>query len=64
MPGIPHEAVVEVLQNEPELVAVLLRTVGVRLPSDLTPVVADSNLSVRDPDRMKQSATSASLCSA
>jgi hypothetical protein len=54
MPGIPHEAVVEVLQNEPELVAVLLRTAGVRLPSGLAPVIADSNLSVRDPERPKQ----------
>ena len=54
MPGIPHEAVVEVLQNEPELVAVLLRTVDVRLPSGLTPVIADSNLAVRDPERRKQ----------
>jgi hypothetical protein len=54
MPGIPHEAVVEVLQNEPELVSVLLRTVGVRLPSGLAPVIADSNLSVRDPERTKQ----------
>jgi hypothetical protein len=35
-------------------VAVLLRTVGVRLPSGLTPVIADSNLSVRDPERRKQ----------
>ena len=54
MPGIPHEAVVEVLQNEPTLVALLLRDIGVRLPTGLTPVIADSNLSVRDPDRMKQ----------
>jgi hypothetical protein len=54
MPGIPHEAVVEALQNEPELVAVLLRDRGVRLPTGLTPVIADSNLSVRDPKRKKQ----------
>jgi len=54
MPGIPHEAVIEVLQNEPALVAMLLRDVGVRLPTGLAPVIADSNLSVRDPDHMKQ----------
>jgi hypothetical protein len=54
MPGIAHEAVVEVLQNEPTLVATLLRDIGIRLPTDLAPVIADSNLSVRDPDRKKQ----------
>jgi hypothetical protein len=54
MPGIPHEAVVEVLQNEPTLVAMLLRDLGVRLLTDPCPVIADSNLSVRDPDRKKQ----------
>jgi hypothetical protein len=54
MPGIAHEAVVEVLQNEPALVATLLRDVGIGLPADLTPIIADSNLSVRDPDRKKQ----------
>lgn len=54
MPGIPHEAVVEILQNEPTLVAMLLRDIGVGLPADLTPVIADSNLSVRDPDHKKQ----------
>jgi hypothetical protein len=54
MPGVAHESVVEVLQNEPELVVLLLRAAGVRLPSRLTPVIADSNLSVRDPKRIKQ----------
>ena len=53
MPGIPHEAVVEVLRNEPQLLAMLLGRLGVRLPSGSVPVIADSNLSSRDPDFMK-----------
>jgi hypothetical protein len=54
MPDIKHEAVVEVLQNEPQLVAMLLGKFGVPLPSGAVPFMADSNLSIRDP-RLKKS---------
>jgi hypothetical protein len=54
MPDIPHEAVVEILQNEPSLVAVLLDGVGVHLPAEAVPIRADTNLSVRDPRLSKQ----------
>jgi hypothetical protein len=53
MPGIPHEAVVEVLRNEPQLLAMLLGRLGVRFPSGAVPVIADSNVSSRDPNFMK-----------
>jgi hypothetical protein len=53
MPGIKHEAVIEVLQNEPHLITLLLRDFGVRIPSGATAAMADTNLSVRDPDLKK-----------
>lgn len=49
MPSIPHEAVVEVLHNEPQLVAMLLGKLGTHLPSGAIPFFVDSNLSLRDP---------------
>src|SRR5258707_962433 len=52
-PTIAHEAVVEVLRREPQLLAVLLSRLGVQLPSGKVPVVADSNVSSRDPDLLK-----------
>ena len=50
MPKIRHEAVVEILQNEPELVLSLLECAGMQLrfESWVTAAVADSNLSNRD----------------
>lgn len=53
MPTIEHEAVVQVLNNEPHLIAMLLENFGVRLPSGSAAVIADSNLSDRDPERKK-----------
>lgn len=53
MPDIKHEAVVEVLQNEPQLVAMLLGKFGILLPSRAIPFMADSNLSIRDPKLKK-----------
>jgi hypothetical protein len=41
------------LRNEPQLLAMLLGRLGVRLPSGAVPVIADSNLSSRDPEFMK-----------
>jgi hypothetical protein len=50
MPKLRHEAVVEVLQNEPLLVPLLLAYAGagVRFPRRPAAVIADSNLSARD----------------
>jgi hypothetical protein len=48
-PSIPHEAVVEVLHNEPQLVAMLLGKLGTHLPSGAAPFFLDSNLSLCDP---------------
>ena len=50
MPGIRHTAVVQVINNEPQLVGKLLENSGVLLPADATAYMADSNLSIRDPD--------------
>lgn len=52
MPSIQHEAVVEILHRDPQLAAMLLGRAGVSLPSGATPVMADSNLSVRDPSML------------
>jgi hypothetical protein len=50
MPKIRHEAVVEILQNEPELVLSLLERLGMHpgFESGTTMAIADSNLSDRD----------------
>jgi hypothetical protein len=52
MPKLRHEAVVEILQNEPELVLLLLARAGVRVRfgSGVTATIADSNLSDREED--------------
>jgi hypothetical protein len=52
MPKLRHEAVVEILQNEPELVLQLLARAGVhlRLGTQVAATIADSNLSDRDAD--------------
>lgn len=52
MPKLRHEAVVEILQNEPELVLQLLACAGVHLRCGPQPTatIADSNLSYRDAD--------------
>jgi hypothetical protein len=50
---IRHEAVVEILQNEPKLVLSLLVHSGLHLRFGplVTTIIADSNLSDRDPDK-------------
>jgi hypothetical protein len=52
MPGIEHEAVVEILHRDPQIVALLLGRAGVELPSGSHAVMADSNLSARDPSTL------------
>jgi hypothetical protein len=52
MPGIEHEAVVEILHRDPHIAAMLLGRAGVRLPSGAHAVVAESNLSAREPSTL------------
>lgn len=54
MPGIRHQAIVQVLRDKPQLLVMLLGTLGVRLPSGAVPDSRDSNLSNRDPDYLKE----------
>jgi len=49
MPSIEHESAAQILHANPQLVAMLLGSCGVWLPSGAVPVAADSNLSDRDP---------------
>jgi hypothetical protein len=53
MPSIKHEAAAKILHQDPQLVAMLLGTCGVVLPSGAVPVAADSNLSDRDPTELR-----------
>jgi len=54
MPGIRHQAVVQVLRDEPQLLVMLLGRLGVRLPSGAVADAADRVLSSTDPDRLKE----------
>lgn len=55
MPGFPHEIAVEIFQNEPKLVLKLLAHVGANPDLGHLAAVnlADSNLSDRDPEKIK-----------
>jgi hypothetical protein len=52
VPELRHEAVVEILRNEPELILQLLASAGVhlRFRTQIAATIADSNLSDRDAD--------------
>jgi hypothetical protein len=52
-PSIRHEAVVEVLRSDPQVLALLLTGMGVRLPSRAIPDIGDAGLSSRDPALLK-----------
>ena len=53
MPSIEHESAAQILHANPQLVAMLLGTCGVTLPSGAIPLAADSNLSDRDPTDLR-----------
>lgn len=53
MPGIEHEAAVELLRRNPHLSASLLTSAGVQVPTGATAVMADSNLSVPEPTELR-----------
>lgn len=54
MPSLKHQAIVQVLRDHPRLVALLLKQFGIIVPPDSNPVIADSDLSLRDPDALKE----------
>jgi hypothetical protein len=49
MPSIQHEAVVELLHRNPQLIPALLAACGVYVEADAAVTIADSNLSARKP---------------
>lgn len=53
MPSVKHEAVTQVLRNEPQLIPLLLQNLGVRFPAGASVMIADTNLSERDPSNKK-----------
>ena len=54
MPGSKHQAIIQILRDEPQLVAMLLGRIGIRTPSGSYPVIADSDLSHRTPRLLKE----------
>jgi hypothetical protein len=54
MVGLRHQAIVQVLRDEPQIVAMLLGRIGFETPSGSYPVIADSDLSYRDADQLKE----------
>lgn len=53
MPGLEHEAAVELLRRNPELTAALLAGAGLPVPAGAVAVVADSNLSPPEPTELR-----------
>jgi hypothetical protein len=53
MPGIEHEAAVELLRRNPQLAVALLASAGVGVPAGAAAVMADSNLSVSEPTELR-----------
>jgi hypothetical protein len=53
VPGIAHEAAVELLRHNPQLAAAWLASAGVRVPAEAVAVLADSNLSVPEPTELR-----------
>jgi hypothetical protein len=54
MPALQHQAIVQILRDEPQLVAMLLGRIGIRTPSGSYPVIVDSDLSHRTPRLLKE----------
>jgi hypothetical protein len=54
MPGLKHQSIVQILRDEPQLLVMFLGRSGFRLPSGAIPVIADSDLSHRDPGMLKE----------
>lgn len=54
MPQLRHQAIIQILRDDPQLVATLLGHSGFIPPSGSYPVIADSDLSHRGPDLLKE----------
>ena len=54
MPGLKHQSIVQILRDEPQLLAMFLGRSGFKLPSGAFPVIADSDLSHRGPRILKE----------
>jgi hypothetical protein len=54
MPGLQHQMIVQILRDEPQLVAILLGNIGFKTPSGSYPIIADSDLSHRGPRLLKE----------
>jgi hypothetical protein len=54
MPALQHQAIVQILRDEPRLVAMLLGRIGIKTPSGSYPVIVDSDLSHRTPRLLKE----------
>jgi hypothetical protein len=53
MPGMEHEAAVELIRRNPRLPAVLLASAGAEVPAEGVPAAADSNLSLPHPTELR-----------
>src|SRR6266852_2515734 len=54
MPALQHQAIIQILHDEPQLVAMLLGRIGFKTPSGSYPVIADSDLSHRTSRLLKE----------
>lgn len=54
MPELKHQAIVQILRDDPQLVATLLGHIGFMTPSGSYPVIVDSDLSHRRPGLLKE----------
>jgi hypothetical protein len=54
MPQLQHQAIIQILHDQPQLVAMLLGRIGIKTPSGSYPVIADSDLSHRTSRLLKE----------
>jgi hypothetical protein len=54
MPALKHQAIIQILRDEPQVVAMLLGRIGIKTPSGSYPVIADSDLSHRTSRLLKE----------
>ena len=56
MPGLKHQSIVQILRDEPQLLVIFLGRSGFLLPSGAFPIIADSDISHRDPAHAERAA--------
>jgi hypothetical protein len=54
MPGSKHQAIIQILRDQPQLVVMLLGRNGIKTPCGSYPVIAGSDLSHRTPRLLKE----------